>query len=327
MGMFRPFAVLALFALGASSSSLPAQEPVGTPDVHLVARTIQEGVELLRWQMGRPSEIRDPSPVAGVSIRENFRQSMALWEKVNQLGIELVGGGESPPLVRAPEGQNYGPAEVHLVLTSVLERLQEIHDGVGIVGASSMVGTAAVPEIDPDATPSDVFQVVVQSNRQVNRMLEREAQPGDVYRNVQQAVFYASEILAAVGDPSPMPSAPEYEAGLQPAHVYGRLLQVFDRTAAAFDAVGLTMVEWSGGAYEIDPSLTPGDVYDLTTLLLAELEYMHAMVPGARTPMLAPHPGRRWPSDVYQQAGILTEQTARLMAQARANPSMVVARR
>lgn len=327
MGTLRLFSILALFSLGASSSPLPAQDSPGTPEVHLLARTIQEEIEVLRWHMGRPSETRDPIPLTDVSIRENFRQAMTLWQKVNQLGVELVGGGESPPLVRAPAGQNYGPSEVHTVLSSVLARLQEIRDGVGIVGVTAMVGSATVPAIEPSSTPSDVFQVVVQSNRQVNRMLERDSQPGDVYQQVQQAVFYASEILAAVGDDSPLPSPPEYEAGVTPPHVYGRLLQVFDRLAAAFDTLHLDMVGWSGGAYTIDPSLTPGDVYDLATLLLAELEYMHAMVPGARMPLIAPHPGRRWPSDVYQQAGILTEQSARLMAQARANPQMVAANR
>jgi hypothetical protein len=33
-------------------------------------------------------------PVEGVDIRENFRQAMSLWQKVNQLATELVGGGE-----------------------------------------------------------------------------------------------------------------------------------------------------------------------------------------------------------------------------------------
>lgn len=295
-------------------------QPVTTPDVDLLARTILQDIDQLRWHMGRPPEVRDPIPVGDVAIRENFRQAMSLWQKVNQLGIELVGGGEAPPVVRVPSGAEYGPPHVHAVLSSATERLDEIREGVGIVGAVDAVRAGDAPEIDPAATPSDVFRTIVQGNRQLNRMLEQPVQPGDVYQLVQQGVFYSSEILAAVGDENPLPASPAYEPGLQPGHVYGRLLSVFDRLAEVFDELDLQMVEWRGGAYAVDESLAPSDVFDVATLLLAELEYLHSSIPGARAPLQAPHPGRRWPSDVYQQAGVLADQATRIMAQARTRP-------
>jgi len=306
-------------SLATGTPGLSGQD-VTTPDVDLLARTILQDLDALRWHMGRPPEVRDPIPVEAVAIRENFRQAMSLWQKINQLGIELVGGGEAPPLVRVPAGAQYGPPHVQVILSSALERLDEIREGVGIVGAVEAVQAGEPLEVDPSATPSDVFQAIVQGNRQLNRMLEQPVQPGDVYQLVQQAVFYSSEILAAVEDGNPLPTAPAYEPGLQPAHVYGRLLSVFDRLAAVFDELDLQMVDWRGGAYVVDESLAPSDVFDVATLLLAELEYLHSSIPGARAPLQAPHPGRRWPSDVYQQAGVLAEQATRIMAQARTDP-------
>ena len=325
--MARFTAVLAVLpavaVLGATGPPLGAQDVIRTADVHLLAQTIQADIDLLRWHMGRPPEVRPPIPVEAVDIRENFGQAMTLWRKVNQLGVELVGGGESPPVVTAPRDGNYGPEHVHQVLTSVGERLQEIIEATGVVGAAPITAATAEPQLDPTADPSDVFQLVVQANRQVNRMLERQAQPGDVYQRVQQAVFYAAEILAALGDDEPMPALPAYEAGLRPAHVYGRLLEVFDRLSVAFEGLGLNMVRWSGGAYTVDPSLGPGDVFDLATLLTSELEYLHALIPAARVPLQVEHPGRRWPSDVNRQAGVLNEQMSRLVAHVRANPTLL----
>ena len=327
--MVRPspvFAFLPLVLHGLVGPSLSAQD-IGTPDVDLLARTILAEIEAVRWQMGRPIESRDPIPVRDVAIRENFRQAMTLWRKVNQLGVELVGGGEAPPVVVVPRDREYGPEHVHQVLSSVSARLQEVREGAGIVGISGIERVARTTSIDPTADPSDVFKTIVQANRQVNRMLERQFQPGDVYQRVQQAIFYASEILAAVGDPNPLAATPDYEAGLHPGHVYGRLLVVFDRLSVAFDTLGLDMVTWAGGAYVVDASLSPSDVFDIATLLLSELEYLHSLVPGARAPFVAEHPGRRWPSDVYQQAGILSAQASRLMFQARQNPQFARASR
>lgn len=299
------------------------QEPITTVTVDQLARTIRAEIEVIRWNMGRPIEVRSPIPVRDVTIRENFRQALTLWQKVNELAVDLVGGGEAPPVVPPPPEGEYGPPEVHRVLTSVLDRLQEIKDGTAIVSQAGLGREAPAVRPNPAAQPTDVFRSIVQSNRQVNRMLERAAQPSDVYRQVQQAVFYASEVLAAQGDENPYPSPPAFEPGLRPGDVYGRLLQVFDRLSASFDALGLDMVTWAGGIYEVDTSLSPGDVFDLATLLLSEVEYLHSRTPGARAPIQAVDPGLRWPSDVYQQAGILNEQAARILMQARKNADMV----
>lgn len=320
----RSLEVLTLATLVAGAAPLGAQE-VTTPDVHLTARQVLDELEQIRWFMGRQQEMRDPIPVRDVDIRENFRQAMTLWQKVNQLGVELVGGGESPPIVQLRRGEAYGPPQVQVVLTSVLARLAEVRDGVGVVSALSTVAeqpmAATEMEVDRGATPTDVFRTIVQANRQANRMLERGVQPGDVFQQVQQSVFYASEILAAMDDPAPLPAVPEYEPGLTPGHVYGRLLTIFDRLAAAFEEADLDMLSWAGGAYAPDPSLTPSDVFDIATLLLSELEYLHGLTPGARAPLQAQHPGHRWPSDVYQQAGILAEQAARIRANVGRNPT------
>ena len=85
-------------------------------------------------------------------------------------------------------------------------------------------------------------------------------------------------------------------------------------------SLDLQMVDWIGGAYVVDDAIDPSDVYDLATLLLSELEYLHSLVPGARAPIQAAHPGKRWPSDVYQLAGVLAHQAGYIMVLAREEP-------
>ena len=315
------FAVVSILVVPPVHGPLHAQDTIGTPDVHVLAQAIQQEVEVIRWHMGRPPEERPLIPVSGVAIRENFGQAMTLWQKANQLAVNLVGGGEPPPAVFLQLGEQYGPSHVHTVLSSVLARLQEIREGMGIVGTSEIEDAVARPAPNPQSTPSDVFRSIVQSNRQLNRMLERPVQPGDLYQQVQQGIYHLSTILAAAGDPNPLPSAPAYEPGLRPGHVYGRLLQAFERLSAAFEALGLQVVQYGGG-YRIDEMLTPSDVFDLAVQMESELEYLNGLMLGSGAPLRAAHPGLRWPSDIYQQAGILVDQAGRLLAIARTNPSL-----
>ena len=168
----RLCAAVILMSVGLPGSGLSAQD-IGPPDVDLLIRSIAQELEVLRWHMGRPPELRAPIPVQDVAIRENFRQAMTLWQKVNQLGIEMVGGGEAPPVVRPPRDGSYGPEHVHAVLTGAMDRLQEIREGVGIVGAVGTLEPAIALQVDPSATPSHVFQAIVQGNRQLNQMMEQ----------------------------------------------------------------------------------------------------------------------------------------------------------
>lgn len=299
---------------------------VATADVYALALEIEAEIESLRWHMGRPPETRPLIQVENVSIRENFNQSLNLWRRVNQLGTELVGGGEVPPAIASPRAAEYLPEHVYEVLAGVADRLQEIRAGSAIVASVSIAAEAEEAPVTRAGTPTDVFKSVIHSTRQVNRMLERPPQPGDVYQRVQQAVFYASEILAAVEEPRAFPPLPAHQAGMRPGHVYNRLLEVAQRLSIAFEALGLDMLTPPPPGNTIDQSLVPGDVLDIATLLLTEIEYLHSRTSNARVPILAEHPGRRWPSDVYRLAGVLDEQTLHIMNRARRDATAFVGR-
>ena len=66
--------------------------------------------------------------------------------------------------------------------------------------------------------------------------------------------------------------------------------------------------------------LTPSDVYDMATLLVSELAYLWAQLDDAAVPRPAYYPGSRFPSHVYQRAGLLERQLSDLAALVDATP-------
>ena len=313
-------AVLASFA----PAMVVGQRPT-TSDVDFTARLILAQLDEIGWYMGRTVDEAATVSIDDVSVHESFAQARSLWRKVNQLGVELVGGGESPPIITLPRGMEYGPPQVQLVLESVLDRLAEVREGVGVVGAVGALDEAPVSttEIEKNdrATATDVFRTVVRANRLADGLLERGAQSGDVFQQVQQAAFFASEILTALDDPTPLPAAPEYEAGVTSGEVCDRLMLAFGELSEVFEIADLDIMRWSfDGSLA---SVTPGDAYLVATQLVAELEYLSERIPGARAPMRVEHPGQRWPSDVYQQASVVADQLSRIRHHATENPDFL----
>jgi hypothetical protein len=67
--------------------------------------------------------------------------------------------------------------------------------------------------------------------------------------------------------------------------------------------------------------VTPHDVYNLASLIVSELRFLHAQVDGALSPPEPYYPGRQFPSDVYQRAGLLEILLIDLQALVQAVPS------
>ena len=69
------------------------------------------------------------------------------------------------------------------------------------------------------------------------------------------------------------------------------------------------------------PDIQPNDVYDLATLIISELAYLHAHLPNAVPPKQSKLHGPILPSHVYQQAGGLLAQLQILLKQVHAHPT------
>ena len=82
---------------------------------------------------------------------------------------------------------------------------------------------------------------------------------------------------------------------------------------------GLSIVTLEASEADIGAA-HPSDVYDISSLLVAELAFLHQQAGTLDAPRPAYYPGRKFPSDVYQRAGQLKFQLDELQGLVKTRP-------
>jgi len=272
-------------------------------DVLARALLLADELEAVRFEMGKPKNTQRPIGVEGAAPREVYFQALTAWRKSNRLCFELTRTQVDEPAHQAAD--KVRPADVWAMVNHALKRIYRVKRELGIE-------TVAREQIRPKSiTPTDVFRAIVQVNRQLNNLLLRPFAPADVFQQVTQAINIAARLLSRFPNVKRIPEAPKYEHGKRPANVYGRLMACQTMLGKTADASGLSMLTLTEED-ERRTSHKPGDVYDLATLLVSELSYLHAKLGDTRAPPKSYYPGRKFPSHVYQRAGILMKQLTQL---------------
>ncbi|ETX04710.1 MAG: hypothetical protein ETSY2_27245 [Candidatus Entotheonella gemina] len=288
-----------------------AREDVAPPDVYVRTLLVRDALERIRLEMGKPKDTRRELRVAKAEPREVFSQALTLFHKANRLSFDLT--RERAELPEKPVG-TLRSVHVQAVVDAVLAQLQRVKATLGSVEASPE------PPRDPAMTPSDVFRSIVQANRQVNLLLDRQLAPSDVFRQVTLAVGYAAQLRTRFAG-TRMPEAPPFERRKRPADVYHRLAECFARVRTIMARSGFS-------ALTLDhhpEAVTSSDVYDIASLIVSELSFLHAQVGGALPPPDPYYPGRKFPADVYRRAGLLEALLIDLQALVEVNPSWLQA--
>lgn len=283
------------------------RQDIEPPDVYVDTLLVRDELELIRLEMGKPQDTRREIGVANAAPREVFFQALTLFDKTNRLSFELT--RERAELPEKPIGA-IRLAHVRGVLEAVLERLRRVK---GVLGSFEQSQTRAR---EPAKTHSDVFRSIVQANRQVNLLLNQQYAPSDVFQQVTLAVGYAAQLRTQFAG-TRMPEAPAYKRRKRPADVYRRLIKCFARVRAVMQHSGLN-------ALTLDrhpDTVTPSDVYDIASLIVSELSFLHSHLEGVLAPPDAYYPGRKFPSDVYQRAGLLEALLIDLQALVETSPS------
>ena len=283
-----------------------------SPDVYVDTLLVRDELELIRLEMGKPQDTRREIGVAEAEAREVFFQALTLFHKANRLSFELT--RERAELPEKPVGA-IRLVHVRNVLKAVLQRLQRVK---GVLGSFER-SERRVRE--PSKTPSDVFRSIVQANRQVNLLLNQQFAPSDVFQQVTLAVGYAAQLRTQFPG-TRMPKAPAFERRKRPADVYHRLIECFERVRAVMQHSGLNAL-----SLDLHPeTVTPSDVYDVASLIVSELSFLHSHLDGVLAPPDAYYPGRKFPADVYQRVGLLEALLIDLQALVATSPSWLQAK-
>ena len=275
-----------------------AIEQITPADCLARVRLLSYEIDEIRRIMGKPKSKTLELGIENSQPHDVLYQALTLYRKTDRLAFENVRTSHDAPITKS---KAIRPMHVWKILDASLKRTLHVKRHLGI--------TAEFAEMRmPETTvPSDVFLAIVQTNRQLNRLLTREFAPANVYQQVTVAVHIASRLLEPFGQSVATIEAPAFEEAKIPAHVYERLLACYEqirRIGIASDIEVLTLT-LGDGAVE---GVTPSDVYDVASLIVAELAYLHSRVSGAKPPEQAYYPGIKFPSHVFQRAGLLQRQ-------------------
>jgi hypothetical protein len=254
-------------------------------------RLLAEAV-LVREELGRSEDSRPALEITDAQPRECYFEALATWQKASRLGAEL--GVPSPRFPNAaPPLADTQPGHVLGVIDAALAQIEAIKQRLGISEK------AAEPAIESSRKPSDVLATLVRINRDLSRSLERPFTPSDCFGVVALANSYA-ERLGGKADLAP------FEHKRKPAHCYQRLTACLQAVSSRITKAGHQALTARGTPTDI----LPGDVYDLASLVLGELAFLHALTPNA-APVHAfepPATGVRLPAHVDQLARTLEAQ-------------------
>ena len=242
-----------------------------------------------------------------------YFQALTLFRKANRLCFERTRRRVETPEIPAGEIES---RHVLLIVDAVLDRIREVKRVLDIRDGVDPI------ERDASQTNTDVFQSIVQANRQLNLLLERRFAPSDVFEQVTLSISYAAQLLALSPGAARISNPAPFERGKRPADVYDRLVACFDRIRQIEVASSKHCLSLNASSSELT---TPSDVYDVASLIVAELAFLHNLV-GSPGEVIEPYyPGVKFPSHVYQRVGILEKQLESLQSHTADNPDWLTA--
>jgi len=279
-------------------------------DVFHMALQLEADVNLVRLEIGVSELSKVDIAVANAQPREVYFQAITLLEKSNRLLFEHLRERTEIPL--APS-DDIAPEHVLLLVNKAFVNLSKVKRFLNI---TESVNKTPITETK---TPTDVFKLIVSINRSLNTLLMRDFEPADVYQNLTAGISLSHEILVTLQSQNPLGSDVAFVRRKTPTDVYRKLLQLYS-------IVEDICARSSRQCLTIDPvesqrvDVTPSDVHDLASLLVAGLSYLHSQTNEAGSPKSTYYPGKKLPSHVFQRAGRLESQLEMLRDYVVINP-------
>lgn len=272
---------------------------------------LRREVERVRLRLQLPAPVPLGLKVAKAQPREVYFQALTVLRKSNQLCFERARVRGAP--LASVSAAELAPYHVWQVVNAALERVRVV--------SGELQATGSPPELaSPDATtPTDVCNTILELSRSFDPLLLEGFAPADVFEQVTWAVHHAARLLSAFPRATRLPPAPTYEAGKVPADVHARLLECLELVRQLAKRLDVSVLDIR--LEDVDrAAIAPSDVYNVASLVTAELAYLHSTLPlGPVVPAHPPSP--KVPADVHQRAGMLQAQLVQLVAEGQQNPA------
>lgn len=302
----RLFVSAALVAMTATAAT-PAtgEDSITPPQVYQAVAQVTADIGLVRAVMGRPVLTSQPWIVEEAEPRHVFYQAQTLFRKSNRLAQEIAGSSRQSP-TPAPEGE-IQPAHVFAVVAAAQAQITTVRQELAI-------GLRAdLPVLEPERQPRDVLQAIVQASRQLNLLLDRSMKPEDVYDRLHLATTYVAGALTRDDDEPLYGTLPPFEPAKVPGDVYRRVLECLQLTTTIGEKRGISVLRPNLRRELRRKDIAPSDVFDVATTVLSELAFLTLELDAKDVPPTPlEKPKHVFPSHVYQLAGMLQDELAKL---------------
>jgi hypothetical protein len=173
------------------------------------------------------------------------------------------------------------------------------------------VVTSEVTTSGPQKSSTELFNSILELNRELNLLLEHPVSPSDVYRELTLAIGYSARLLARYPDATRIPLEPPFEPDKQPKDIYLKLVECLRAVARIFDSLGLAVLNVDSSRTDLD-ALKPSDVYLVASMIVSQLDFLYRRLGITKPPPQPVYPGLKFPAHSYQRAGILQAQLQQL---------------
>lgn len=272
-------------------------ESILPADVLARTQLLLDEIELIRLELGKLKLDNTLEAVLNASPREVYFQALTSFIKANRLLYEQTGDRDIlPPSINI---KSIKPFHVWHMVNKSYEQILKVKN-------SLRIGEQIIEKEYPiDTSPSDVFSQVILTHKQLNVLLKKQFYPSDSYQKINESIYLMAALLATESSIKRIPSAEAFERRKTPSDVYAYLIKTRLILTKILNNSGIKFVQLK---YDIKGIKGPSDVYDLASLLVADLHYVHSLKLAALAPAKTYLAGKKTPSDVYQRVSILKQQ-------------------
>ena len=297
-----------LFICAVQSAELPKpvsgheenESEINSADVLSRVRLLKEELMTLNWIMGKPEFKPEYIDVSNVTAREVYFQAETVLKKSIQLQFELF--GKKSEIISSSDVSKINPFEVYKMVNSSLGIILSLKEALNVKKLNREVLS------DASSTQTNVFREIFTINQLLNQLMSKPVSPSDVYMRVTESIHHAVKIIRAGKKAvSGLPQPDDFQEGKKPRDVYKRLLKCYKTVQQIAVNKKMKMMEFSPPADYVEKVL-PEDVYDLASIVLSEVVYLHSQTPGAENAVPVYFPGLKFPSHVFQRVSILEKQ-------------------
>jgi len=260
-------------------------------DVFLVAQKVLQRLRHYKKLRGIRTKANRPREVIALQPRHVYQKTLECLKKVMVLRQQTGFSASATPYFPM---RIITPNDVFALATRLDRALNLVYETIGMAKESF-----ETRDIAGNKTPSDVFRVMWQISYELDTILNSQGQtPNDVFQMASYVVAHIQRIQRHLDDTPPIP-IPTLVAGMKPADVIVQAHAVLKTIGQLKVRAG--MFATSLPIAKQDSRVTPNDVFNLVSVIIAELTEIE--IHFGISEQLEPPPSvqNKRPSDVHQQ--------------------------